>query len=95
MGIAELGRIKLMEFLRDENDDTFPDSTNGGWHHMGTTRMSDDPKKGVVNANCQVHGISNLFIAGAACYATSGAPNPTLSLTALTLRLSNHLKEKM
>lgn len=95
VGIAGLGRIKLMEFLRDENDDTFPESTNGGWHHMGTARMSDDPKKGVVNANCQVHGISNLFIAGAACYATSGAPNPTLSLTALTLRLSNYLKEKM
>jgi len=95
VGIAGIGRIKLMEFLRDENDDTFPESTNGGWHHMGTTRMSDDPKKGVVNANCQVHGISNLFIAGAACYATSGAPNPTLSLTALTLRLSNYLKEKM
>ncbi len=94
-GLANIGRIKLMEFLRDENDDTFPDSTNGGWHHMGTTRMSDDPKQGVVNSNCRVHGISNLFIAGSACYATSGAPNPTLTLTALTLRLSAHLKEKM
>ncbi len=94
-GLANIGRIKLMEFLRDENDDTFPDSTNGGWHHMGTTRMSDDPKQGVVNSNCRVHGISNLFIAGSACYATSGAPNPTLTLTALSLRLSNHLKEKM
>jgi len=81
--------------LRDENDDTFPDSTNGGWHHMGTTRMADDPKKGVVDPNCQVHGISNLFIAGAACYVTSGAPNPTLTLIALSLRLSNYLKNKM
>lgn len=91
-GIASLGRIKLMDFLQDENDDTFPDSTNGGWHHMGTTRMSNDPKKGVVNADCRIHGISNLFIAGSGCYATSGAPNPTLTLTALSLRLSDHLK---
>ncbi len=91
-GIAGLGRVKLMDFLRDEDDDTFPDSTNGGWHHMGTTRMSDDPGKGVVNADCRVHGISNLFVAGSACYATSAAPNPTLTLVALSLRLSDHIK---
>jgi choline dehydrogenase-like flavoprotein len=92
VGIAGFGRVKLMEFLRDENDDTFPESTNGGWHHMGTTRMNEDPKKGVVNANCQVHGISNLFVAGSACYPTSGAPNPTLTLVALSLRLSDYVK---
>ena len=94
-GIAGIGRVKLYDFLRDEADDTFPDSTNGGWHHMGTTRMAADPKKGVVDSNCRVHGISNLHIAGAACYATSAAPNPTLTLTALSLRLSEHLKGKM
>lgn len=94
-GIAGIGRVKLMDFLQDEFDHSFPDTTNGGWHHMGTTRMSDDPKKGVVDANCQVHGIANLFVAGAACYATSAAPNPTLTVTALSLRLSNHVKEKM
>jgi choline dehydrogenase-like flavoprotein len=91
-GIAGLGRIRLNEFLRDENDTTFPDSTNGGWHHMGTTRMSDDPKTGVVDANCRIHGMANLYVAGAACYATSAAPNPTLTLTALSLRLSDHVK---
>ena len=92
--LAGIGRVKLYEFLWDENDDTFPDSTNGGWHHMGTTRMSADPRKGVVDSNCRVHGISNLYVAGAACYATSAAPNPTLTLTALSLRLSDHLKGK-
>ncbi|MEP2936262.1 MAG: GMC family oxidoreductase [Gilvibacter sp.] len=91
-GISGIGRLKLMEYLRDENDNSWPIGTNGGWHHMGTTRMSDDPKKGVVDANCKVHGISNLFVAGAACYATSGAPNPTLTLVALSLRLSEFLK---
>lgn len=95
IGIAGIGRVKLMEYLRDVNDPTWPEGTNGGWHHMGTTRMSTDPNSGVVDANCKVHGISNLYIAGAACYATSGAPNPTLTLVALSLRLSDYLKDKM
>lgn len=84
-----------MEYLQDENDMSWPVGTNAGWHHMGTTRMSDDPKKGVVDANCRIHGITNLYVAGAACYATSGAPNPTLTLVALSLRLSEHLKNQL
>ncbi|NJB70503.1 choline dehydrogenase-like flavoprotein [Saonia flava] len=93
VGIAGIGRIKLHEFLRDPEDDTFSDSTNAGWHHMGTTRMSNNPKEGVVDSNCKVHGIGNLFVAGSACFTTSGAPNPTLTLVALSLRLSQHIKD--
>ncbi|HEX3387016.1 MAG TPA: GMC family oxidoreductase, partial [Mucilaginibacter sp.] len=92
MGIAEKGRIRLMEYLRDENDHSWPEFTGGGWHHMGTTRMGTDPKKSVVDANCKVYGISNLFVAGSACYVTAAAPNPTFTLVALTIRLSDHLK---
>jgi choline dehydrogenase-like flavoprotein len=94
-GRAGIGRVKLFEYLQDENDLSWPSFTNGGWHHMGTTRMSEDPKKGVVDANCKVHGIDNLFMAGSSCYVTAGAPNPTLTLVALTLRLSDHIKNKM
>ncbi|HEY2720694.1 MAG TPA: GMC family oxidoreductase [Chitinophagaceae bacterium] len=95
VGIAGVGRVKLMEYLEDENDHSWPSFTGGGWHHMGTTRMSDDPKNGVVDADCKVHGISNLFTAGASNYVTAAAPNPTLTLIALTLRLSDHLKQKI
>ncbi len=95
MGIANMGRVKLREFLWDENDSSWPSGTNGGWHHMGTTRMSENPKKGVVNENCQVYGINNLYVAGSGCFATSGAPNPTLTLVALSLRLSDYLKGKV
>jgi len=95
MGVAGIARVKLMDYLADENDNSFPDTTNGGWHHMGTTRMSDDPKKGVVNANCQVHGIDNLYVAGSGCFTTAGAPNPTLTLVSLSLRLSDHVKIKL
>ncbi len=94
-GISGLGRVRLMEFLRDVKDPSWPMGTNGGWHHMGTTRMSDDPKTGVVDGNCKIHGISNLFVAGAACFSTAGAANPTLTLVALSLRLSDHLKKRL
>ena len=95
IGKSGIGRVKMMDYLKDEKDVSWPQFTGGGWHHMGTTRMGDDPKQGVVNANCQVHGINNLFVAGASCYVTAAAPNPTLTLVALTLRLSDHVKERM
>jgi choline dehydrogenase-like flavoprotein len=95
VGIAGIGRVKLADFLLDEKDESMPNFTSGGWHHMGTTRMSDDPKKGVVDANCKIHGLDNLFVAGSSCYPTGGCVNPTLTLVALSLRLSDHLKEKI
>jgi len=95
IGKSGVGRVRMMDYLKDEKDFSWPDFTGGGWHHMGTTRMSDNPKQGVVNANCQVHGTNNLFIAGASCYVTAAAPNPTLTVVALTLRLSDHIKGKM
>ena len=95
VGRASMGRVKLYEYLQDEKDESWPSFAGGGWHHMGTTRMSSDAKDGVVDANCKVHGISNLYIAGASVYVTAGAVNPTLTLIALTIRLADHLKGKM
>jgi choline dehydrogenase-like flavoprotein len=92
VGKAGLGRVRLLDFLADEDDDSWPATTNGGWHHMGTTRMHEDPTQGVVDANCRVHGLANLHVAGSACFPTAGAPNPTLTVIALSLRLSDHLK---
>jgi choline dehydrogenase-like flavoprotein len=57
--------------------------------------MHVDPKRGVVNANCQVHGISNLFVAGSSVFPTSGYTGPTLTIVALALRLADHLKRLM
>lgn len=61
-------------------------------HTMGTTRMHDDPKQGVVDANCQVHGVHNLFTAGASTFPTGGYANPTLTIIALAIRLADHIK---
>ncbi len=65
------------------------------WHHCGTTRMSDDPGRGVVNADGRVHGIENLYIAGSSVFTTSGNGNPTLTIVALALRLASHLREQL
>ncbi|HEY9739599.1 MAG TPA: GMC family oxidoreductase [Coleofasciculaceae cyanobacterium] len=64
-------------------------------HHMGTTRMHTDPKQGVVDEKCQVHGVSNLFIAGSSVFPTGGFANPTLTIVALSIRLADHVKQVM
>jgi choline dehydrogenase-like flavoprotein len=55
--------------------------------------MSDDPHTGVVDPNCKLHGVANLYISGGSCFVTAAAPNPTLTIVALSLRLSDHLKK--
>ncbi|BAU10052.1 monooxygenase FAD-binding protein [Leptolyngbya sp. NIES-3755] len=61
-------------------------------HPIGTTRMSDDPKQGVVNSNSQVHDVEGLFIAGSSVFPTAGHANPTLMIVAMSLRLADWLK---
>jgi choline dehydrogenase-like flavoprotein len=63
-----------------------------GGHHLGATRMASDPRQGVVDPHCQVHGVGNLFIASGSVFPTSGQANPTLTILALTLRLADQLK---
>lgn len=63
-------------------------------HHLGTTRMAHNPRCGVVDENCRVHGIDNLFIASGAVFPTSGQANPTLSIVALAIRLADHLQRR-
>jgi choline dehydrogenase-like flavoprotein len=63
-----------------------------GCHHIGTTRMSDDPRCGVVDIDGKVHGTDNVFIAGSSLFPTSGYANPTFTLIALALRTADRLK---
>ena len=94
LGRSGAGRVQLLDWVtRDE--DTWPSTLSGGWHHMGTTRMHENPRLGVVDANCRVHGLGNLYVAGASVYPTGGAANPTLTLVAVSLRLSDHLKRTL
>ncbi len=89
----DLGRMKIARWVYS-SERPFPgpgEDEVAGNHHMGTTRMADDAKQGVVDRNAKVHGISNLYIAGSSIFPTYGQVNPTLPLTQLTLRLADHL----
>jgi choline dehydrogenase-like flavoprotein len=92
VGAAGLGRVRI---LYGEDESGWPEDLNGGQHHMGTTRMSDDPKQGVVDRHCRVHGMSNLFVAGSSVFPTPGGATPTLMLVALAIRLADRLKGMM
>ncbi|MGH8018077.1 MAG: FAD-dependent oxidoreductase [Opitutaceae bacterium] len=69
-------------------------SAHGGYHHMGTTRMHPNPAHGVVDADCRVHGVANLFVAGPSVFPTGGYANPSLTIVALALRLADHLRAR-
>ncbi|GAB3894608.1 GMC oxidoreductase [Spirosoma agri] len=68
---------------------------NSGAHHIGTTRMSDDPETGVVDRNAKVYGLSNLYVAGASVFPTGGHANPTFTIVAHALLLADHLKSRI
>jgi choline dehydrogenase-like flavoprotein len=63
-----------------------------GGHHIGTARMGSDPRSSVVDSNCRLHDVNNLYIAGSAVFPTSSQANPTLTIVALALRLAAHLR---
>ncbi len=70
-------------------------SDEGTWHHMGTTRMNDNPRLGVVDSHCRMHEVPNLHVAGSSVFPTSGANYPTLTLAALAIRLADRLRETL
>ena len=87
---ADLGRVRISDWVRDGGD--WPDDMEiAGNHHMGGTRMGDNLSTSVVDGNCKVHGMANLYVAGSSVFATSGQCTPTTTITALALRLGDHL----
>ena len=90
-----LGYLDLSGFPLSRDLDRLSERVGGGCHHMGTTRMSNDPRTGVVDRDCRVHGVENLFIAGSAVFPTSGWSNPTLTLLAVGLRLADRLRREL
>ena len=78
-----IGRLVLFD------PDAAPDPN--AHHHMGTTRMHHDSRRGVVTPDGRVHGVANLFVAGSSVFPTAGFANPTLTIVALAVRLAEHL----
>jgi choline dehydrogenase-like flavoprotein len=84
------GKFQLEPWLQ-EGSDAVP-QLRGTAHHLGTTRMSDDPNLGVVDRQCRVHGVDNLYVVGSSVFPTGGWAFPTFTIVALSMRLAEHLR---
>ena len=98
--VDEASRVKVRELIRsrladagfgriEQREQAVPDPN--AHHHAGTTRMAGSPELGVVDEQCRVFGMENLFIAGGSVFPTAGFANPTLTILALALRLAARL----
>jgi len=90
-GASGLGRLinKLPEGVFNDRP------PNLHYHHMGTTRMHAYPRHGVVDADCRIHRLENLYIRGSSMFPTCGNVNPTLTIVALAIRLAEQLKQRL
>lgn len=94
---ADAGRLGIGRARLDigTQGDAWVPEVVGSFHQMGTTRMSANPKEGVVDADCRVHGLDNLYVAGSSVFTTAGQANPTMCLLQLALRLADHLRAEL
>jgi choline dehydrogenase-like flavoprotein len=95
------GELKRLGFGQTEaspwltaNSPISHDELYGTYHHIGTTRMSADPRDGVVDADCRSHGVQNLYFAGCSVFPTGGHANPTFTIAAMAIRLADHLRNQ-
>jgi choline dehydrogenase-like flavoprotein len=92
--LTNVGRARLVDWLL-ARDDAVPGLREGeqvgAYHHMGTTRMARTPEEGVVDPDCRMFAVPNLYVAGSSVFPTVGHANPTLTIVQLTLRLAEHL----
>ena len=93
LAASELSRRGLGELVLSPEDQG--EQIRGTWHHMGTTRMSRDAATGVVDPDCRVHGIDNLYVTGSSVFPTVSSDMPTFMIVAMALRLSEHLRVEL
>lgn len=86
-----LGRVAPYPWVWQE-DGPWAEQMHDVYHHIGTARMHTDPRRGVVDADCRVHGVDNLYLASSAVFPTGGHSNPTFTLLLLCFRLADRLK---
>jgi len=99
-GRMDLGSVEPAPWLADPSrtwvsDELISAHPIGGFHHMGTTRMASDPRRGVTDGWGRVHGLPNLHIAGSSLFPTGGWANPTLTILALSLRTADRIADEM
>ncbi len=84
-----IGRIRL---LKERDSRLWKSQLGFGQHHMGTTKMSNNIKNGVVDPSLKVFGTKNFYISGSSVFPTGGHVPPTLTIIAITIRLADKLK---
>jgi choline dehydrogenase-like flavoprotein len=84
-------RSGLGRLIQGDWDRGQPRMVGGNHHHLGGTRMSADPRTGVVDVDAKVHGVAGLYVAGSSVFPAGGSVNPTLTIVALALRLADHV----
>ncbi len=93
VGRSEFGRVKLERI--PAADEESRDRIFAAFHHMGTTRMDPNPRLGVVDSDCRMHGLGNFYVAGSSVFPCSGYQNPTFTILALAMRISDHVKSQL
>ncbi|MFB6136065.1 MAG: GMC family oxidoreductase [Halobacteriaceae archaeon] len=91
----EIQRAILDELGADVTWTVGPENTGPAFHHMGTTRMGDDPSESVVGPDLRTHELRNLAVVGSSVFPTGGAMNPTLTIAALSLLAADGLRERL
>lgn len=89
-----IGRLDYFDAAEERSSRVMGQATDG-FHQIGLTRMSLSPRQGVVDVNCKVHDVDNLFVAGSSVFPTSGSANPTFLAVAMAVRLAEHLKARL
>jgi choline dehydrogenase-like flavoprotein len=89
-----LGELTVAPWL-DQGIEAARAAITDFYHHAGTTRMAATPEAGVTDPDCRVFGIDNLYIGGGSVFPTSGYANPTLTIVALAIRLSDTLRARL
>jgi choline dehydrogenase-like flavoprotein len=84
--------VGRLEYIDANLEESVLTQARNGFHQIGTTRMSQDPSKGVVDSDCKVHGVDNLFVASSSNFVTSGQANSTFMIVAFALRMADHLQ---
>jgi choline dehydrogenase-like flavoprotein len=91
-GRLGLGELEVVPWLREPGHDWTEDSQDA-YHHSGATRMSTDPRNGVVAPDCAVYGVRGLYVVSGSVFPASGYANPTLTIVAVGIRVADLLRE--
>jgi choline dehydrogenase-like flavoprotein len=85
---SELGQL---EYVVSDVADAIANRAGGGFHQIGTTRMSTRAEDGVVDTNLAIHTVENVHVVSSSAFVTSGQANSTFMIVVLALRLADHL----